>query len=115
MLFRRKKVGLVLGGGGVRGLSHFGIIKVLEREQVPIDLIVGTSAGAIAGARMGVSTTGIAGPGGGSEKKPVGLVYVGLAREGRAEVRELRLAGGRDAIMLRAVQNALDRIRRALG
>ncbi|MFO0985063.1 MAG: patatin-like phospholipase family protein [Planctomycetota bacterium] len=50
MLFRRKKVGLVLGGGGVRGLSHFGIIKVLEREQIPIDLIVGTSAGAIAGA-----------------------------------------------------------------
>lgn len=40
---------LVLGGGGVRGLAHLGILKVLEEERVPIDGIVGTSAGAIIG------------------------------------------------------------------
>jgi len=42
---RRKKVGLALGGGGARGLAHIGVLKVLEREGVPIDLLAGTSMG----------------------------------------------------------------------
>ena len=45
----RPKVGLVLSGGGARGLSHVGVLKVLEREHVPIDMIAGTSMGAIIG------------------------------------------------------------------
>lgn len=44
------KVGLALGGGGVKGMSHTGVLKVLEEERVQVDLIAGTSAGAIAGA-----------------------------------------------------------------
>lgn len=44
------KVGLALGGGGARGLAHIGVLKVLERENIPIDLIIGTSMGAIIGA-----------------------------------------------------------------
>ncbi len=44
-----KKVGLALGGGGVRGFSHIGVLKVLEEEGIDIDLIVGTSAGALIG------------------------------------------------------------------
>ena len=44
-----EKVGLALGGGGVRGFSHIGVLKVLEEEGVDIDLIVGTSAGALIG------------------------------------------------------------------
>jgi len=43
------KVGLALGGGGARGLAHIGVLKVLERENIPIDLITGTSMGAIIG------------------------------------------------------------------
>lgn len=43
------KVALVLGGGGSRGIAHIGVIDVLQRENVPIDLIVGTSMGAIVG------------------------------------------------------------------
>jgi NTE family protein len=43
-------VGLALGGGGARGLAHIGVLKVLEREKIPVDLIVGTSMGAIIGA-----------------------------------------------------------------
>ena len=39
-----KKVGLALGGGGVRGFSHIGVLNVLEEEGIEIDLIVGTSA-----------------------------------------------------------------------
>jgi len=46
---RRPRVGLVLSGGGARGLSHVGVLKVLEREHVPIDAIAGTSMGAIIG------------------------------------------------------------------
>lgn len=51
-IFRRrpKKIALVLGGGSARGLAHIGILKVLERERIPIDIIVGTSMGALVGA-----------------------------------------------------------------
>ncbi len=46
----RPRIGLVLGGGGSRGMAHIGVLDVLVREQIPIDLIVGTSMGAIVGA-----------------------------------------------------------------
>jgi NTE family protein len=49
MIFRDIKVGLALGGGAARGLAHIGVLKVLEREKVPIDLIAGTSIGALVG------------------------------------------------------------------
>lgn len=45
----RKKVGLVLGGGGAKGMAHVGVLKVLEEAQIPIDYIAGTSMGAIVG------------------------------------------------------------------
>lgn len=44
------RIGLVLGGGGSRGIAHVGVLEVLVREQIPLDLIVGTSMGAIVGA-----------------------------------------------------------------
>ncbi len=44
------KVALVLGGGAARGFAHVGVIRVLEQEKVPIDLIVGTSVGSLIGA-----------------------------------------------------------------
>ncbi len=43
------RVGLVLSGGGARGLAHVGVLKVLEREHIPVDVIAGTSMGAIIG------------------------------------------------------------------
>jgi NTE family protein len=45
----RPRIGLVLSGGGARGLAHVGVLKVLERARVPVDVIVGTSMGAIIG------------------------------------------------------------------
>jgi len=45
-----KKVGLVLGGGVVRGLAHVGVVTVLEEAGIPIHLIAGASSGAIVGA-----------------------------------------------------------------
>ena len=44
------RIALVLGGGGSRGLAHIGVLQVLIRERIPIDLVVGTSMGAIIGA-----------------------------------------------------------------
>lgn len=46
---RPKCIGLVLGGGGARGAAHIGVLKVLERERVPVCRIAGTSMGAIVG------------------------------------------------------------------
>jgi NTE family protein len=45
-----KKVGLALGGGAARGLAHIGVLEVLEKEGIPVDMIAGTSAGAAVGA-----------------------------------------------------------------
>lgn len=50
MAERRKKVALVLSGGGALGISHIGVIKVLEKYGVPIDIVVGTSMGSLVGA-----------------------------------------------------------------
>lgn len=49
------KVGLALGGGGARGLSHIGVLRVLVEEGIPIDIITGTSMGAIVGAMYAVN------------------------------------------------------------
>lgn len=45
----RPVVGLVLSGGGARGLAHIGVLEILEDARVPVDLVVGTSMGAIVG------------------------------------------------------------------
>lgn len=47
---QRRTVGLALGGGGARGMAHIGVLRVLQREGIPIDFIAGTSIGAIIGA-----------------------------------------------------------------
>jgi NTE family protein len=44
------KVGLVLAGGAARGFAHIGVIRVLEQERIPVDLVVGTSVGSLIGA-----------------------------------------------------------------
>ena len=49
VMAERKKVGLVLGGGGAKGVAHIGVLKVLEEAGIPIDYIAGTSMGAIVG------------------------------------------------------------------
>ncbi|MGE3152619.1 MAG: competence/damage-inducible protein A [Nitrospiraceae bacterium] len=67
------------------------------------------------GSSLGLSVTGIAGPGGATPGKPVGLVYVGLATpDGEARSKEFRFHGPRDVIKLRSSQAALDCVRRWL-
>ena len=43
------KAGLALGGGAARGVAHVGVLRTLESENIPVDIIVGTSMGAIIG------------------------------------------------------------------
>ncbi len=50
MIKNHFKIGLALGGGGARGLSHVGIIQALEKRGIPIDFIAGTSVGSVVGA-----------------------------------------------------------------
>ncbi len=66
------------------------------------------------GAAIGLATTGIAGPDGGTPEKPVGLVYVALHADGETKVKELRFAGKRNKIRERAAYAALDWLRRTL-
>jgi NTE family protein len=47
---RKKKIGLALSGGAARGLAHVGVLDVFQKEGIPIDIIAGTSVGAIMGA-----------------------------------------------------------------
>ena len=80
---------------GVLGVSR----ETLERygavsSQTAMEMAKGVRK--LAGAQFGVSTTGIAGPDGGTAEKPVGLVYVGLDWEGHSEAVELRLSRGRN-------------------
>ncbi|PIK36554.1 Protein Swiss cheese [Apostichopus japonicus] len=51
-----QSVGLVLGGGGARGLAHVGVIETMDKEKVDIDMVGGTSMGAFVGASYCMST-----------------------------------------------------------
>ena len=67
------------------------------------------------GATIGLSTTGIAGPGGGTADKPVGLVYIGLCVDGKTEAVQVNLIGNREEVRIRATNLALDMVRQRLG
>lgn len=63
---------------------------------------------------IGLSTTGIAGPDGGTSEKPVGLVYIGLYIDGKLKTKKLNLTGNREKIRLKTVATILDFLRREL-
>ena len=50
----RKKVWVVLSGGGAIGMAHIGVLKVIEKAGIPIDYVVGTSMGSIIGGRYSI-------------------------------------------------------------
>ena len=63
-------------------------------------------------ASLGVATTGLAGPGGGTSETPVGTVFIGVADEQSAEVKGMTVGGERDRVRLWATHRALDMVRR---
>lgn len=66
------------------------------------------------GAEITIATTGIAGPTGGSEEKPVGLVYIGIGVHGKVTVHKEYFSGGREKIRMRSSIRALDYLRREI-
>lgn len=89
-------------------LDSFGAVS----EETAREMAEGIAKAA--GTDIGVSVTGIAGPGGGTEDKPVGLVYVGLYIRGKVEVKKLNLSGDRQKVRNRTVITVLDWIRREI-
>ncbi len=54
---QRKKVAVVLSGGGAKGMAHIGVLKVLERAGIPVDIVTGTSMGSIVGGLYSIGYT----------------------------------------------------------
>lgn len=89
-------------------LDKYGAVS----SQVAAEMAEGIAK--TAGTMIGLSTTGIAGPDGGSPEKPVGLVYVGLYINGEVKTKMLRLSGDRQKVRERATMQLLDLLRREL-
>ncbi len=90
-------------------LARFGAVSAETAREMAEGLLKSS------GADIAVSTTGIAGPDGGTAEKPVGLVFVGCATRSGTAVRELRLSGSRAEIRDQAARHALQVIRQAAG
>ena len=94
----------------------------VKRETLETDGVVSAAcacqmaAGARArsGADWGVSTTGIAGPDGGTAEKPVGTVFVGVSGRGGTRAREFHFGGDRMAVRAQAVDAALEMLAEAM-
>lgn len=94
-------------GVSAADLKRYGAVS----EQVAIAMADG--ARKKSGATLAASTTGIAGPGGGSADKPVGLVYIASAREGYSTLCERRVfSGDRQQVRLQSVIAAIEMLER---
>jgi nicotinamide-nucleotide amidase len=80
----------------------------------PVVRAMATGARTSTGARLGLAITGVAGPGGGTEEKPVGTVWIASDLDGAIESRRLRLIGDRAEVRLRATQAVMEMARRRL-
>ena len=89
-------------------LERYGAVSAQTAQEMA------EGAARAAGADAAVSATGIAGPGGGSVEKPVGLVYIGCSLNGRTVVKECRFNGSRMENRLRTVETALTMLREQL-
>ncbi len=91
-----------------------GILREHGAVSEPCARAMAEGARARAGTTYAASVTGVAGPGGGTADKPVGLVYVALATPDRTYVRRLRWTGSREQVRSISAMVALDMVRRAL-
>jgi len=92
-----------------------GVPEALIREHgavsEPVALAMAEGIRARAGTNIGIGVTGIAGPGGGTEHKPVGTVAVAVVVDGETRVRTFQFFGGRDMVKFQAAQSALNMTR----
>ncbi len=73
----------------------------------PVVLSMALGACRVTGAEAAMSTSGVAGPGGGSEEKPVGTVWIGWALNGKARAKMFHFEGDRDAVRVQAARQAV--------
>lgn len=95
-------------GVNQKTLDKFGAVSAETAKEMAEGIMK------VAETNIGISTTGIAGPTGGTVEKPVGLVYVGLCINGKSTVKKLNLRGNREQIRSKATLKALDLLRRVL-
>lgn len=91
-----------------------GVIAAHGAVSEPVAQAMAAGIRVSSGAQVGVAITGIAGPGGGTEAKPVGTVAIALDTPDGALVRTRRMLGGRDLIRAMAAHAAMDMLRRLL-
>ena len=97
---KMKRLGVKVGT-----LEKFGAVSHETAEEMAKGVAIAC------GTNIGISTTGIAGPGGGTGEKPVGLVYIGIYVNGKTKTQKLELSGSRDSVRNRAVREALNLLR----
>ena len=86
-------------------LKKYGAVSTQTAREMAIGAVFAASAD------IAVSITGIAGPDGGDDEKPVGLVFIGCYMNDRVTVEEHRFQGDRTAVRTQAVQSALRLLR----
>jgi nicotinamide-nucleotide amidase len=111
-------------GTGVVAYSNATKVALVGVQQATLDTVGAVSHDVaaelalgirkVSGATYGIGITGIAGPGGGSDDKPVGLVYVGLAHPDGLDVIRTVHTGSRQDVRLRSTQQALGMLRSAI-
>jgi PncC family amidohydrolase len=104
--------------GGIVAYSNAVKRSLLNVSQTTLDSVGAVSDAcaremangvrAAIGTDIGISSTGIAGPGGATARKPVGLVYIAVSTPEATEVQELRLSGDRQAVMRESARLALE-------
>ena len=109
-------VGGVIAYSNALKTSMLGVPSTALAEQgavsEPVVRAMASGARSATGSSIGVAITGIAGPGGGTEEKPVGTVWIASDLGGDVESRRLRLIGDRTEVRQRAAQAALEMVRR---
>ncbi len=110
--------------GGVIAYSNDLKMNLLSVPQIILEKYGAVSAECVSymaegaaqklGANIGLAITGIAGPSGGTEEKPVGTVFIGLAIPGKTETKEYHFGGDRESNRERAATAAMDMLRRYL-
>ena len=91
-----------------QALNMFGAVS----KQVAEEMALGVKKAGKS--ELGLALTGVAGPGGGTDEKPIGLVYIALSSETEVAVKEYRFTGDRIKIQEQAARTALDMLRRHL-
>ncbi len=98
----------ILLGVKEKTISKYGAVSRETAEEMAIGIRKRS------GVQYGLSITGIAGPGGATDEKPVGLVYIGLSADNICQVKACKFVGSRDAIRNLSAKTALDYLRRYL-